>query len=269
MYIGSGWLAPSDWHALALVNKRTNHVCVNGDRRTAWFYRTALYNALKDQLKLYRPDDWYSASTEVYTKIFSKLKFYQVASFIELYDKTKGFGFRYFCMKWMRVCKISLDFSQICHGPTLLLASSYTPGKFWKILNDYAAHSLWQAHPENWDKLSPIEQKIAIRAQLCRGIPMNWKFLEEDEFLPSVQRFTKIYTTYPECKILMEGKWGSLNQVLWKYEKDLGCHFPVDCATVGCPWRSEGCDLSWLPSTEIYHNGDGDVHEDVIILKNK
>lgn len=238
---------------------------MKGDKKVARLYRDAIYIAVKYQVELFHPDNHFEPVSKLYTKI-SKLKFYQVASFIEQYDKTKIFGFRYFCMKWMQVCKIPLDFSQVCHAPTLLLASGYPPGKFWKILKDYAAHSLWQAHPENWDKLSATEQMIAIRAQLCRGIPMNWKFLEEDQFLPSVQRFTKIYTTYPECKILMADKWGSLNQVLWKYEKDDNCHFPLDCATVGCfGIIGDPCDLSWLPSTELYSESF-DVREDVIVL---
>lgn len=258
-------LAPGDWENLALVNRSWNRRLHNGPSNLERGWREAIYRTMKGAILVACSDDDGYKRGVVYQKIFS-LKFYQVSSFINQYDKLKDFRFRYFSLPWANLVEVPLTMYKVFHPGVILLSSRIAPGQFWARLREYVERQSFYHKPHLFANLDDLEKKIWFFFVVIRGVPLF--SLDEPNFY-AMKEFAKKYREQPDLFAkYMEGKWCHTRYVLHHYERNYNSHFPVPCKKYP-PFHfcvSEVLEgQQWEDWTDVYVT-EGQIFDDTIYI---
>lgn len=259
---GGDWLAPSEWRCLALTDKSFNQFSAKGPPKLSVYYRQTVYRTISARLYLFHNSG--GLKDRVYDKIFKELKFYQVASLIDQYDAVKRFGLRYFCREWVKATNVPNFFYKVAHLPSLLLASYFQPGNFWKVLNSYIFSQIFLLFPKEVSELSALEQKILVRYFINRGLPIPGRdiFCRYRNILKAVKSLARLWLCH-DMEAKMKGYWCHLHIIIPRHET---CsHVPLTCKEMGC--RNVLCnDRNWMLLPDTTEMLDGQVLLDEIVF---
>ena len=259
------FLSPGDIANLCFLSKSSSAcLCRNAPLSLVRHSRARVLAAAKNVLQ-FDHHDGDSKMLSLISQRIDKLKFYQICSLIHQYDDLKIFGFRYFCRMWLEVVRAPFLCYPARHPLIVILCSSLAPGKFWNILKDYVEKCLFLRHPDKISEMSQSAKRLVVRYYLNRGLPIFGakilsSILWNEPFFGSIKLCAAMMDRFPESfEKGMAGHWDSVGSVLYRYEKNPGCHFPVPCEEVGC---SPKCTtLGWLPRTDIYYESEVVVDE--------
>ena len=148
--------------------------------------------------------------------------------------------------------------------PAIILASSLSPGNFWKTWKTYTEHKLFLTYSD-FEEEDTTTKDLLSRFYMQRGLDglahegktdLMQRVLGARRFAANLDDEEGTTNFWFE----MEDNWNSLAYILHRYSVDPLCHLPVHCTEYeDC--QHLGGEHRLLPDTELYNMESGDFHK--------
>lgn len=196
-------------------------------------------------------------------KIFS-LKFYQIQTLISNWEILSKWVQRSMVKDLFFALQIFYLKKPLQFFPAIIVASSLSPGNFWKTWRKYTEHKIFLEFPD-FEEEDSTTKDLLCKFYMQRGLDGLAREGKTDlmQWVLGARRFASNLDDEEGATNFwfeMEDNWNSLAYILHRYSVDPLCHLPVHCTDYeDC--QHVGREHRLAPDTELYNMESGDFHK--------